>query len=90
MFGYAQAENTHITFPTDKHRRNQRTASLSSTWLILGTMGIELKAMVGLSEPIDLHKIDTALKRRLLATLSIKNIGIKLTTEANRAVIGRL
>ena len=80
MFEYASnKENTRYTFPTNQSLEETKN-NIAQFYLAnpLGRWGIELKGSGEFIGTIDLHKIDTLLKKYW-------NQG--LTTEANRAVI---
>ena len=79
MFEYASdRENTRYTFPTNQSLEETKN-NIAQFYLAspLGRWGIELKAMVSLLVPLTCTRSILFLKRQLLATLSIKSIGIK-------------
>ncbi len=80
MFEYASdKENTRYTFPTNQ--------SLDETKNNIG-WGIELKSTGEFIGTIDLHKMDTVLKKAAIGyIINQKYWNQGLTTEANRAVI---
>ena len=80
MFEYASdRENTRYTFPTNQSLEETKN-NIAQFYLTnpLGRWGIELKKqMANLLEPLTCTRLILFLRRQLLATLSIKSIGIK-------------
>ncbi len=79
MFEYASdIENTRYTFPTNQSLEETKN-NIAQLYLAnpLGRWGIELKSNGQFIGTIDLHKIDTVLKKAAIGYLSIKSIGIK-------------
>ena len=90
MFEYASdKETTRYTFPTNQNleetKNNIAQFYLANT---LGRWGIELKSSGEFIGTIDLHKMDTVLKKAAIGYIIQKKYWNQgLTTEANRAVI---
>ena len=79
MFEYASdRENTRYTFPTNQNLEETKN-NIAQFYLAnpLGRWGIELKAMVSLSEPLTCIRLTPFSKNRLSVTLLTKSIGIK-------------
>lgn len=78
MFDYASDKgNTRYTFPTNQSLKKPRITLLSSIWLILGTLGNRTKSNGQFIGTIDLHKIDSVLKKAAIGYIINKSIGIK-------------
>ena len=90
MFEYASdRENTRYTFPTNQSLEETKN-NIAQFYLAnpLGRWGIELKNNGKFIGTIDLHKIDTVLKKAAIGYIINKKYWNQgLTTEANRAVI---
>ena len=90
MFEYASnKENTRYTFPTNQSLEETKN-NIAQFYLAnpLGRWGIELKGSGEFIGTIDLHKIDTLLKKAAIGYIIHKKYWNQgLTTEANRAVI---
>ena len=90
MFEYASdRENTRYTFSTNQSLEETRN-NIAQFYLAnpLGRWGIELKSNGQFIGTIDLHKIDTVLKKAAIGYIINKKYWNQgLTTEANRAVI---
>lgn len=90
MFEYASnKENTRYTFPTNKSLEETKN-NIAQFYLAnpLGRWGIELKSSGEFIGTIDLHKIDTVLKKAAIGyIIHQKYWNQGLTTEANHAVI---
>ena len=90
MFEYASdRENTRYTFPTNQSLEETKN-NIAQFYLAnpLGRWGIELKSNGKFIGTIDLHKIDTVLKKAAIGyIINQKYWNQGLTTEANRAVI---
>ena len=90
MFEYASnKENTRYTFPTNQSLEETKN-NIAQFYLAnpLGRWGIELKSTGEFIGTIDLHKIDTVLKKAAIGyIINQKYWNQGLTTEANRAVI---
>lgn len=90
MFEYASdRENTRYTFPTNQSLEETKN-NIAQFYLAnpLGRWGIELKSNGQFIGTIDLHKIDTVLKKSAIGYIINKKYWNQgLTTEANRAVI---
>lgn len=90
MFEYASdRENTRYTFPTNQCLVETKN-NIAQFYLAnpLGRWGIELKSNGKFIGTIDLHKIDTVLKKAAIGyIINQKYWNQGLTTEANRAVI---
>ena len=90
MFEYASdRENTRYTFPTNQSLEETKN-NIAQFYLAnpLGRWGIELKSTGQFIGTIDLHKIDTVLKKAAIGyIINQKYWNQGLTTEANRAVI---
>ena len=90
MFEYASdRENTRYTFPTNQSLEETKN-NIAQFYLAspLGRWGIELKSNGQFIGTIDLHKIDTVLKKAAIGYIINKKYWNQgLTTEANRAVI---
>ena len=90
MFEYASdRENTRYTFPTNQSLEETKN-NIAQFYLAnpLGRWGIELKSNGKFIGTIDLHKIDTVLKKGAIGYIINKDYWNQgLTTEANRAVI---
>ena len=73
-----QTEKIQYTFPTNQSLEETKN-NISQLYLAnpFGTVGIELKALVSLSEPLTCTRLILFLRRQLLVTLSTKSIGIK-------------
>lgn len=79
MFDYASdRENTRYTFPTNQSLEETKN-NIAQFYLAnpLGRWGIELKSNGQFIEPLTCTRLILFLRRQLLATLSIKSIGIK-------------
>ena len=90
MFEYASdRENTRYTFPTNQSL--EETKNIIAQFYLanpLGRWGIELKSNGQFIGTIDLHKIDTVLKKAAIGYIINKKYWKQgLTTEATRAVI---
>ncbi|WP_000443768.1 GNAT family N-acetyltransferase [Streptococcus sp. oral taxon 058] len=90
MFEYASdRENTRYTFPTNQSLEETKN-NIAQFYLAnpLGRWGIELKSSGQFIGTIDLHKIDTVLKKAAIGYIINKKYWKQgLTTEATRAVI---
>ena len=90
MFEYASdKENTRYTFPTNQSLEETKN-NIAQFYLAnpLGRWGIELKCTGEFIGTIDLHKLDTVLKKASIGyIINQKYWNQGLTTEANRAVI---
>jgi len=90
MFQYASdRENTRYTFPTNQSLEETKN-NIAQFYLAnpLGRWGIELKSSGQFIGTIDLHKIDTVLKKAAIGYIINKKYWKQgLTTEATRAVI---
>ena len=90
MFEYASnQENTRFTFPTNQSLEETKN-NIAQFYLAnpLGRWGIELKSTGEFIGTIDLHKMDTVLKKAAIGyIINQKYWNQGLTTEANRAVI---
>ncbi len=90
MFEYASdKETTRYTFPTNQSLEETKN-NIAQFYLAnqLGRWGIELKNSGEFIGTIDLHKIDTVLKKAAIGyIIHQKYWNQGLTTEANRAVI---
>ena len=90
MFEYASdKENTRYTFPTNQSLEETKN-NIAQFYLAnpLGRWGIELKSTGEFIGTIDLHKLDTVLKKATIGyIINQKYWNQGLTTEANRAVI---
>ena len=90
MFEYASdRENTRYTFPTNQSLEETKN-NIAQFYLAnpLGRWGIELKSNGQFIGTIDLHKIDTVLKKAAIGYIINKKYWKQgLTTEATRAVI---
>ena len=90
MFEYASnQENTRYTFPTNQSLEETKN-NIAQFYLAnpLGRWGIELKSTGEFIGTIDLHKMDTVLKKAAIGyIINQKYWNQGLTTEANRAVI---
>ena len=90
MFEYASdRENTRYTFPTNQNLEETKS-NIAQFYLTnpLGRWGIELKSNGQFIGTIDLHKIDSVLKKVAIGyIINQKYWNQGLTTEANRAVI---
>ena len=90
MFEYASdKETTRYTFPTNQSLEETKN-NIAQFYLAnpLGRWGIELKSTGEFIGTIDLHKIDTVLKKAAIGyIINQKYWNQGLTTEANRAVI---
>ena len=90
MFDYASdIENTRYTFPTNQSLEETKN-NIAQFYLAnpLGRWGIELKSNGQFIGTIDLHKIDSVLKKAAIGYIINKKYWNQgLTTEANRAVI---
>ena len=90
MFEYASdKENTRYTFPTNQSLEETKN-NIAQFYLAnpLGRWGIELKSSGEFIGTIDLHKMDTVLKKGAIGYIIHKKYWNQgLTTEANRAVI---
>ena len=90
MFEYASdKENTRYTFPTNQSLEETKN-NIAQFYLAspLGRWGIELKSTGEFIGTIDLHKMDTVLKKAAIGYIINKKYWNQgLTTEANRAVI---
>lgn len=90
MFEYASnKENTRYTFPTNQSLEETKN-NIAQFYLAnpLGRWGIELKSTGEFIGTIDLHKMDTVLKKAAVGyIIHQKYWNQGLTTEANRAVI---
>ena len=90
MFEYASnQENTRYTFPTNQSLEETKN-NIAQFYLAspLGRWGIELKSTGEFIGTIDLHKMDTVLKKAAIGyIINQKYWNRGLTTEANRAVI---
>ena len=90
MFEYASdKENTRYTFPRNQSLEETKN-NIAQFYLAnpLGRWGIELKSNGKFIGTIDLHKIDTALKKAAIGyIINQKYWKQGLTTEANRAVV---
>ena len=90
MFDYASdRENTRYTFPTNQSLEETKN-NIAQFYLAnpLGRWGIELKSSGQFIGTIDLHKIDTALKKAAIGYIINRKYWKQgLTTEATRAVI---
>ena len=90
MFEYASdKENTRYNFPTNQSLEETKN-NIAQFYLAnpLGRWGIELKSTGEFIGTIDLHKIDTVLKKAAIGyIINQKYWNQGLTTEANRAVI---
>ena len=90
MFAYASdKDNTRYTFPTNQNLEETKN-NIAQFYLAnpLGRWGIELKSNGKFIGTIDLHKIDSALKKAAIGYIINKKYWNQgLTTEANRAVI---
>ena len=90
MFEYASnQENTRYTFQTNQSLEETKN-NIAQFYLAnpLGRWGIELKSTGEFIGTIDLHKMDTVLKKAAIGyIINQKYWNQGLTTEANRAVI---
>lgn len=90
MFEYASdKENTRYTFPTNQSLEETKN-NIAQFYLAspLGRWGIELKSTGEFIGTIDLHKMDTVLKKAAIGYIINKKYWNQgLTTEANCAVI---
>ena len=90
MFEYASnQENTRYTFPTNQSLEETKN-NIAQFYLAnpLGRWGIELKGTGEFIGTIDLHKMDTVLKKAAIGyIINQKYWNQGLTTETNRAVI---
>ena len=90
MFEYASDEAvTRYTFPTNQSLEETKN-NIAQFYLAnpLGRWGIELKSTGEFIGTIDLHKMDTVLKKAAIGyIINQKYWNQGLTTEANRAVI---
>ena len=90
MFEYASdSENTRYTFLTNQSLEETKN-NIAQFYLAspLGRWGIELKSTGQFIGTIDLHKIDSILKKAAIGYIINKKYWNQgLTTEANRAVI---
>ena len=90
MFEYASDEAvTRYTFPTNQSLEETKN-NIAQFYLAnpLGRWGIELKSSGEFIGTIDLHKMDTVLKKAAIGYIIQKKYWNQgLTTEANRAVI---
>ena len=90
MFEYASdRENTRYTFQTNQSLEETKN-NIAQFYLTnpLGRWGIELKDNGKFIGTIDLHKIDSVLKKAAIGYIINKKYwNQELTTEANRAVI---
>ncbi|VTG31396.1 acetyltransferase [Streptococcus pneumoniae] len=90
MFDYASDKgNTRYTFPTNQSLEETKN-NIAQFYLVnpLGRWGIELKSNGQFIGTIDLHKIDSVLKKAAIGYIINKKYWNQgLTTEANRAVI---
>lgn len=90
MFDYASdRENTRYTFPTNQSLEETKN-NIGQFYLAnpLGRWGIELKSNGKFIGTIDLHKIDSVLKKAAIGYIINKKYWNQgLATEANRAVI---
>ena len=90
MFAYASdKDNTRYTFPTNQSLEETKN-NIAQFYLAnhLGRWGIELKCNGKFIGTIDLHKIDSVLKKAAIGYIINKKYWNQgLTTEANRAVI---
>ncbi|HES9638213.1 acetyltransferase [Streptococcus pneumoniae] len=90
MFDYASDKgNTRYTFPTNQSLEETKN-NIAQFYLAnpLGRWGIELKSNGQFIGTIDLHKIDSVLKKAAIGYIINKKYWNQgLTTEANRAVI---
>ena len=90
MYEYASdKENTRYTFPTNQSLEETKN-NIAQFYLAspLGHWGIELKSNGQFIGTIDLHKMDTVLKKAAIGYIINKKYWNQgLTTEANRAVI---
>ena len=90
MFAYASdKDNTRYTFPTNQSLEETKN-NIAQFYLAnpLGRWGIELKSTGEFIGTIDLHKIDSVLKKVAIGyIINQKYWNQGLTTEANRAVI---
>ena len=90
MFEYASnQENTRYTFSTNQSLEETKN-NIAQFYLAnpLGRWGIELKSTGEFIGTIDLHKMDTVLKKAAIGyIINQKYWNQGLTTEANRAVI---
>ena len=90
MFEYASdKETTRYTFPTNQSLEETKN-NIAQFYLAnpLGRWGIELKSSGEFIGTIDLHKMDTVLKKAAIGYIIQKKYWNQgLTTEANRAVI---
>ena len=90
MFAYASdKDNTRYTFPTNQSLEETKN-NIAQFYLAnpLGRWGIELKSTGEFIGTIDLHKIDSVLKKVAISyIINQKYWNQGLTTEANRAVI---
>jgi len=90
MFDYASdKDNTRYTFPTNQSLEDTKN-NIAQFYLAnpLGRWGIELKSNCQFIGTIDLHKIDSALKKAAIGYIINKKYWNQgLTTEANCAVI---
>ena len=90
MFEYASnQENTRYTFPTNQSLEETKN-NIAQFYLAnpLGRWGIELKSTGEFIGTIDLHKMDTVLKKATIGyIINQKYWNRGFTTEANRVVI---
>ena len=90
MFAYASdKDNTRYTFPTNQNLEETKN-NIAQFYLAnpLGRWGIELRDNGKFIGTIDLHKIDSVLKKAAIGYIINKKYWNQgLTTEANRAVI---